>query len=280
MKCFLILPILILTAACQRLLHHEISGAESQKIIQGEIENKNNELANSVVAVFVKEINDRGEFYWIQFCSGSVLNRKNILTAAHCIAGRDLNEVVINFSEKSLDNSLQAQPQTRIENIFSNFEIRKIKRYKINPLYDGSARNDVAMIELQDAAPSSAQAVPFLPDRYLDLKNEKTNLETADFNYESLLMGYGWISEFPVVFSDHLRKTNVKSKFEGPYVLTDQTHGSGLCNGDSGGPAFIQLLGTYYLVGVVHDLRGEHRTCDEIGEYINPAFHKDFINSF
>ena len=85
------------------------------------------------------------------------------------------------------------------------------------------------------------------------------------------------VSERPATQPDFLLRTTVPATFESQFVVTDQTQGSGGCNGDSGGPAFLDLDGTTYQVGVTHGPRAGSVTCHEQGEWMNPALDKEFL---
>ena len=91
------------------------------------------------------------------------------------------------------------------------------------------------------------------------------------------LVGFGLISESPQTGTEVLRMTTLPARFENQFVVTDQTHGTGGCNGDSGGPAFYDVNGKTYQVGVTHGPHGSSTTCAQEGEWMNPALEKEFI---
>jgi secreted trypsin-like serine protease len=77
--------------------------------------------------------------------------------------------------------------------------------------------------------------------------------------------------------SGTLRKTAVKifePQFGGSEVVLDQREGTGACNGDSGGPAYILVNGQLQLFGITS--RG-NVTCDVFAVYTNILAHQKFI---
>ncbi len=231
-------------------------------------------LAPSVVGLFVKADQGLGPV-WFSECTASVLTKKYILTAAHCLQGTDAKDLAVNFSIKSIDNDKQQDPATRINDVEKVFTLRKVKDYRIHPGYQGSGIHDLAVISLEGGMPKTAKPVKLLPDSLVDLSNNKIRLEGQKI--QVTLMGFGLIAEDPRTDTDVLRVTSVPARFENSLVITDQTGGSGGCSGDSGGPAFMEYKGKTYQVGVTHGPHEGSMTCHEEGEWVNPALDKAFL---
>jgi len=246
-------------------------------VINGAPVNPNEILSKSVVGLMMNyEISD-GNQVWIQGCTGSVLNQKFILTAAHCVANQHAENLAINFSLNSVTSEQQINPKTRITDIEKSFKIRKVKSFVQHPLYDGSGKNDLALILLESEVPADAISVVILPDQYIDLAGNKTLFDQK--NITVILMGFGLINETPITETDVLRQATVPAVFQGEFVITDQTKGFGGCNGDSGGPAFFTFESITYQVGVTHGPHGDSTTCHQQGEWSNPALNKDFLKT-
>ncbi len=256
------------------------NSANNIEIINGEPVLKTNPLASSVVGLLVKftsQLNPGQPGIWIQSCTGSVLNSRMILTAAHCVDEKAASSIAINFSLNTVTFDQQRNPSTRITDIEKHFVVRKVKSYIVHPAYDGSGENDLAVIALTEDAPATATPVTLLPSKYLDLTKKQTTFEGE--SKPVTLMGFGLVNEHTQQDTDVLRQTTVQARFENNLVITDQTKGSGGCNGDSGGPAFLKLDGKTYQVGVTHGPHPGSTTCAEEGEWVNPALDPNFLNS-
>lgn len=254
-----------------------VTKIQSSLIINGTPVLETDALAKSVVGMMMNYQYSPGNKFWIQACTGSVLNNKFILTAAHCVAHMTASDLAINFSLKSVLFEKQFDPKTRIVDIEKNFTIRKVKALMTHPKYDGSGNNDLALLLLDGEVPTGAVPVQLLPDSMIDLANNQTAFDQQKIDV--VLMGFGLISENPQTDTEVLRTTTVPAIFDKHFVVTDQTNGTGGCNGDSGGPAFYTLSGVTYQVGVTHGPHAGSTTCHEQGEWVNPALNKAFLES-
>ena len=247
------------------------------KIINGTPVPEENGLSKSVVGLLMNYEFGDGQKIWIQGCTGSVLNKNFILTAAHCVNHMAPTDLAINFTKTSLVFEKQFNPATRITDIEKVFVIRKVKSYIQHAKYDDSGNFDLALIRLEDEIPADAVPVQFLPDQLVNLAENKTSFDLQNVNV--ILMGFGLVSESPQTDTEVLRETIVPAQFINHLVVTDQTKGTGGCNGDSGGPAFYTFENVTYQVGVTHGPHGQSTTCHEQGEWVNPGLNKDFLTS-
>lgn len=247
-------------------------------IINGTPATSNYSLAASVVAIFQKVyIND--DPVWILGCTGTVLNPRQILTASHCAyswsKGDQIptDELLVSFSLQNIPFSKQVPPETRIteEQILKSFIIRKIAKIKANPAwYQNGAPSDVAVVTLTEEAPATAKPVKFLS---LEI------IKTLPPSFPVIVMGYGLLKESPSTESDVLRYASVNARIEDTLLVTDQSKGFGSCNGDSGGPAFLQVGNEYYQIGITHGPYKDSTNCSQEGELLNPTFVQNFIQS-
>ncbi len=248
---------------------------KSSAIINGLPVTADQVLSKSVVGLLMNYEFSAGNKFWLQGCTGSVLNQKFILTAAHCVTDQKPADLAIHFSLNSFSFDKQLDPQTRITDLEKFFTVRKVKSYLQHPLYDGSGKHDLALILLDADIPADAVPVQILPDQLIDLVNNKTKFDKQ--NVDVVLMGFGLVNESSHTESEVLRMTTVPAVFENQFIITDQTKGSGGCNGDSGGPAFFTFENVTYQVGVTHGPHADSTTCHEQGEWVNPALDKDFL---
>ncbi|MBC7458966.1 MAG: trypsin-like serine protease [Bdellovibrionaceae bacterium] len=251
-----------------------VQATDSSSIINGEIVLADNELGHSTVGLLVQIKNT-----WYQYCTGTIIAKNMILTAAHCVAHTDpeRSNVVINFSLNTVDNAVQGDPvQKHIEDVRATFDTIDVVGITAHPDYKGGVDYDMAILRLKIDIPSTRKIAEFLPQNYIDAVGNKLTLdgEIKDVT----LLGFGLIDENTGESSSVLRKTIVPARFEGAVVVTDQTHGTGACNGDSGGPAFVKIDDKNYLVGVTHGPYLDYKTCHEYGVYLNPNLYLDFID--
>lgn len=270
-KTIIFLSACVLLTSCLAEKQNKKVELIKSSIINGEVVASDNKLAKSVVGLFSKY---RGG--WYNSCTGIVLSERVILTAAHCIEWNDVSTMKVNFSLESLSYSAQVDAGKFFseEEIEAKYITRKVKAYRVHPYYS-EADNDLAVILLEKEIPSDATPVKLLPDSYLNLAENKTTLDEKKLPVT--LLGFGIVSENPNVSTEVMRMTTVPARFEKQFVITDQTHGSGGCSGDSGGPAFAEVDGATYMVGVTHGPYGESTNCHEEGQWTNPALSKAFI---
>jgi secreted trypsin-like serine protease len=245
--------------------------SNAASIINGQVVTEDNELGQHTVGLMIKY----GPT-WYQSCSGSIIAKDMILTAAHCVRGiYSNNNIVINFSLGTMDYDTQSNPATEIKNVRATFNTIDVAGIRSHPNYYGYVDHDIAVIQLKQNIPPTHKPVEFLPENFIDPSGQKLTLDGQ--THDVTLLGFGVISEDPVTDTTVLRMTTVPAQFKGTVLVTDQTHSTGACNGDSGGPAFIKINDKNYLVGVTHGPHPGSKTCHEYGDYVNPNLEMNFI---
>ena len=255
----------------------QISAQNTSSIINGTPVLETDMLAKSTAGLLVNYRYDGIEKVWFQGCSASVLATRFILTAAHCVQGTTASDMAVNFTINSFTSNQQMNKETRVNDIFSTpkMVVRKVKNYIIHPGYSGSGDNDIALIILESDIPATAIPATFLPDQYLNV----TDLTTA-FDGQKVqvtLLGFGIINEAEQTETEVMRRTTLPARFDKRFVVTDQTGGTGGCFGDSGGPAYFEVEGKTFLVGVTHGPHEGSSTCHEEGEWLNPSLFQKFL---
>lgn len=252
-----------------------VQTTQSSSIINGEIVTADNELGQSTVGLLLQI---KGT--WYQACTGSIIAPNMIMTAAHCLGYVNIkrDNIVINFSLNTVQNEVQSDADAiHTEDVRAAFNTIDVLDIVIHEKYKGYVDNDIAIIRLKQNIPATHKISEFLPLSFLDAKAQKLIIdgETKDVT----LLGFGLVNENTGESSSVLRKTTVPGRFEGMTLVTDQTHGTGACNGDSGGPAFLKIDQKNYLVGVTHGPYLDYVTCHEYGAYLNPNLYLEFIDS-
>ncbi|XGC80899.1 trypsin-like serine protease [Bdellovibrio bacteriovorus] len=238
----------------------------SASIIGGEKVLSTDQIAKSTVALIGMVKNTKDEVS--QFiCTGTLIAKNIILTAAHCIP--QINEENVQAGMFAVfAQDLHKAKQTDVRHII-DVEIHE-DWGKENE--SGLDTNDIALVKFDGAMPAGYQLGKFLADEKL-LKDGAT----------VTLAGYGLIKTDGVnTESDEtLRKVDVEvlERIGNTEVLLDQNKGKGACHGDSGGPAFLKINGIEYVWGVTSRGFNEEGidNCTGYSIYTEVAKHATFI---
>lgn len=181
------------------------------------------------------------------FCGGSILNSRYILTAAHCLEDADVSQLAIVTNNGTVAG-------------VNLSELKRVESIKIHEGYNPTTlENDIAVIKLANSMTNyTAVILPSSPSEY-------ASIDTAT------AMGLGYIDDSktsPTVIqhadvtklSDADCDTRVQSVYGGIYNGTYQEctlpkknasdELTGVCNGDSGGPLTFFADGVYKQFGI------------------------------
>ena len=235
---------------------------ENSNILGGLLADSNFQKSHGIVQL--KIISLMGE----ATCTGSLIARDVVLTAAHCIADETLRGVAVLFA---LDDS----------NKLTEEQIIYASGAAINPDFaptDDKSKvwNDIAVLKLEKAAPADFQLAK-LPDLETIKQLVKgSKLTLAGYGITNAVIrkvvkgknGKQQVLELPGRGAGTLRKvaniavTDVTA--DQKEISFDQKNLRGACHGDSGGPALLQLKdGSFIQVGVTSRGTNQLGNCNE-----------------
>ena len=189
-------------------------------------------------------------------CSGTLIAQDTVLTAAHCIKGEKPESMRIVFNH-NIRAALPGDFRT----------VTDMKAHPLRVITPLMIRNDVALIHFEGGLKAGYQSAPLLP--------EGTPVSDGD---HVTLAGFGLSSARSSDSAGTLRKVDMtvrQADHKHRQVTFDQTDGHGACNGDSGGPAFLEKEGTLYAWGVTS--YGTGSSCTDIGVYTNASEYPSWV---
>jgi secreted trypsin-like serine protease len=219
---------------------------KDQSILRGTTVSSNGPLAKSVVLIAQDIVYENGQPFFFGICTGLIISKRVVLTAAHCLDhGSKNTKIILNPTPRE---NLQANE------IFRVIKAKKHPTYELrnavtqNPLIIESFEetlgyNDVALLVTDRDFPQD-KATPYnlmptvqntKPETALIAGFGKTTTakETENFDFKSI---NGSLKQAYVTLND-------ESFLSGRILLTQKSEG-GVCKGDSGAPLFVNEGGS------------------------------------
>lgn len=202
-------------------------------------------------------------------CTGSLIDKRIVLTAAHCInaeIGSPVSRIYVIFANNMNELDKLTPEQVRAASTGAEHE-----DFLASVISETNVWKDIALLKLSSDAPADFKLAR-LPAANSQLRP----------GLKVIQAGFGRTEALKSARSD---SSGVLRQVDGIKLLSLSADGSeltfeekdkGSCNGDSGGPAFAKSRGQLVVVGV--NSRGTSRTsCIEQGIYTNVVYHLAWI---
>ena len=245
---------------CKSFINHFIFGIiltlfslPSFAIYEGNFPANGSPALTNTVAV----LDENGQI----LCSGSLISKNLVLTAAHCVEIRNRPIIYFTSPNESIRNvkkfnSTKMRIAQAIYRTSQRIHDVPESAYK-NPNFQrvvGS--NDLAIIRITGIPPvrdHSPEEWKFKPLEILSLKYDY-NLAGYDNSIQTALAaGYGFNEQG---YWGDLKEANLQTTDRRSYIEVEKTDGQ-MCMGDSGGPLYTNYNGKWYILGV-----SSHRIID------------------
>lgn len=166
-------------------------------------------------------------------CTGTLIRKDIILTAAHCIK----NEKKYSHFEVQFSKDIDAK--STLPKIYAT---KYLVHRQYNPEVVREAY-DIALLQFSESLPQGFQPAPLLLESH--------HLRSGD---QLIVAGYGIISRFFSSGPGILRSASVvlANAEASPIDFRINQWIRGICAGDSGGPAYVEVNGQWHVAGVAN----------------------------
>lgn len=246
MKSLLLVLSVLALAACntQKMSTNVSDGTNSNSITHGSPVKAGEDVTKWTVA-----LGPKGDSY----CTGVIIDRHHVVSAAHCTEA--MTDSQVTFSLNALDGKAESR---KIKNL-----IRHEAYCEKDECMGGDTmglNNDILLIEFEGELPAGFEPAPIADD---------SDLKSGD---AVLMVGFGL--DHNGDFDGIMKETKAPVvEVSASEFLTDEKK-SGTCNGDSGGPIFVEKDGKLKLMGLTS--RGDG-PCRHHGIYTKVPFYFEWI---
>lgn len=239
-------------------------GCYADGIVNGYIADKTNPLRNHMVMVLSRfQKDDYTSEVLSTLCTGTLVDNKTVLTAAHCFPKNTISTQII----ASINLFCSSGFNQRLVNDAYNVNIHPQYKHKTSPS-STSPDFDIATVKFDGVLPPEYSPLPLVP---VDIRQEMNNPAS-----QMIMIGYGRthtsddsLPELRYVTKawDQLMlvKDSVNLIDRSSLVSVNQSDSRGGCSGDSGGPLLVAENGAYKIMGVASYIESvsESKLCEQ-----------------
>jgi len=256
------------------------------------------ELTKNVVRLLFnyKEMTKDGLKDSGHICTGSVIDRRTILTAAHCLSNvQSPQQITVQFDhDPGCYRGTPANSRSRRQRAFSS--VQTVQSFVIHTGYQEKYyTHDLGVIRLNDDIPANYE--PVILSEASDSSDEGGYLvlgygriSKADNDEDpNTRLRFGWVQPLQEQWRrdslmGYLKQSGLaetdQATFPERTILFDQTNENGICRGDSGGPLFTKSKGRWHQLGVasfVSSTNPNADLCREMSAQMSIPYYRSWI---